>query len=404
MMPKSSFRFFLAVALAATGACGKDSPPGPPPPPLALLAGDGQAAPANTNVPQAIQLAVRDSKGAPLAGQVVNFVVALGGGSLSASQATSDNSGIVTAPTWRLGKSAVAQMMRATFQNEVLDIIAIVATQYDIVVRFWGPTMTPEQQALFANAAARIRGSVTGEIVDALAVNTDLNSSCGITGQPILNETIDDVVIYASIQAIDGPGNVLASAGPCLSRGPSNLQMTAVGIMQFDSADLASLAGSGSFQDVITHEMLHVLGLGTLWTRHGLITGAGTSDPRFTGNLARQACVPAGAVVSCANSVPVEGTGGSGTADAHWRESTFGSELMTGFYNSGVNPLSAISIASLQDLSYGVNMADVDAYTVPILLRANNAMVTSQPAGWEQLLTLRGILLPDGRVQRVTPK
>jgi hypothetical protein len=29
--------------------------------------------------------------------------------------------------------------------------------------------------------------------------------------------------------------------------------------------------------------------------------------------------------------VPVENSGGSGTRDAHWRESEFGNEVMTGY-------------------------------------------------------------------------
>ena len=45
------------------------------------------------------------------------------------------------------------------------------------------------------------------------------------------------------------------------------------------------------------------------------------------------------------NKVPVANTGGTGTADAHWREADMGRELMTGFINaSSINPLSAITV------------------------------------------------------------
>ena len=45
--------------------------------------------------------------------------------------------------------------------------------------------------------------------------------------------------------------------------------------------------------------------------------------------------------------------GGSGTAGGHWRETTFKTELMTGFLNSGVkNPLSRLSVGTLQDMGY----------------------------------------------------
>ena len=64
--------------------------------------------------------------------------------------------------------------------------------------------------------------------------------------------------------------------------------------------------------------------------------------------------------------VPVENIGGPGTADAHWRESVFDNELMTGFLNSGVaNPLSVVSIASLADVGYlRANYAAADPYAL----------------------------------------
>ncbi len=132
------------------------------------------------------------------------------------------------------------------------------------------------------------------------------------------------------------------------------------GIMQFDTADLADLEAAGRLVDVITHEMGHVLGFGTVWTDLGLLTGAGTNDPEFIG---------AGAVTEYnaafglnATSVPVENTGGPGTADAHWRESVFHNELMTGWLDPGVNVLSRMTAASMGDLGYQVNVAAAALY------------------------------------------
>ena len=48
--------------------------------------------------------------------------------------------------------------------------------------------------------------------------------------------------------------------------------------------------------------------------------------------------------------------GGEGTADAHWRESVFGNELMTGFVEASTNALSRVSVASMADLGYAVNL------------------------------------------------
>jgi hypothetical protein len=46
--------------------------------------------------------------------------------------------------------------------------------------------------------------------------------------------------------------------------------------MQFDTADLASMQANGTLNDVITHEMGHVLGIGTIWTAKGVLSGSYT--------------------------------------------------------------------------------------------------------------------------------
>jgi hypothetical protein len=66
----------------------------------------------------------------------------------------------------------------------------------------------------------------------------------------------------------------------------------------------------------------------------------------------------------------VENTGGGGTRDVHWRESILTNELMTGFLNSGVNPLSAITVASFRDEGYLTNDANADPFVFGAALRA----------------------------------
>ena len=173
---------------------------------------------------------------------------------------------------------------------------------------------------------------------------------------------VDDLVIDASAPFIDGRGGTLGQAGPRTFRSGSGLPSS--GIMEFDSADIAELERSGGLEDVIVHEMGHVLGIGTIWRQKGLLTGAGGSDPRFTG---RGATTEYNRIFGRnESSVPVENRGGQGTPDGHWRESVFDNELMTGFLNSGVsNPLSRITVASLGDLGYEVDLSAADPYSPP---------------------------------------
>ena len=67
--------------------------------------------------------------------------------------------------------------------------------------------------------------------------------------------------------------------------------------------------------------------------------------------------------------MPVEGGGGAGTANAHWRESVFRSELMTGFIVSAPNPLSRVTIGSLQDLGYVVDYGTADPFSLATALQ-----------------------------------
>ena len=84
------------------------------------------------------------------------------------------------------------------------------------------------------------------------------------------------------------------------------------------------------------------------------------------GPLAAVQCLALGGQTDCVDGrVPTENTGGSGTAEVHWRESVFDRELMTGFAESTPDmPFSTISIASLEDLGYRVNLLSADAFQV----------------------------------------
>jgi hypothetical protein len=118
---------------------------------------------------------------------------------------------------------------------------------------------------------------------------------------------------------------------------------------------------TGTLNDVVLHEIGHILGFGTIWGSLGLISGAGSADPAFTGVSAITAYTSAGGTGA---TVPVENTGSSGTRDGHWRESMLRNELMTGYLSALSNPLSAITIASLQDMGYAGNVAAASAYDV----------------------------------------
>ncbi|MEX2179478.1 MAG: leishmanolysin-related zinc metalloendopeptidase [Gemmatimonadaceae bacterium] len=389
-MPRHRSALVLLGTALLMSACKKDKVTGIAGPPASILAGAAVTAFAAQAVTTPIQVTVRDASGVGVSGETVTFNVTGGGGSLASTTAVSGANGVTVVPTWTFGKSDVPQSLRAALGALTATINGTVNSSYDITIKFFGPPMTGAQQALFTNAAARLQGIITGDLPP-VQMNTTL-TGCS---EQVINEQVDDVVIYASIDDIDGPNGILASAGPCFIR-QSSPHSPVVGVMFFDSADLASMQANGTLQDVITHEMLHVLGIGSLWDDgvpdepgdvplNNLLSGEGTNDPRYIGAQGRQACQAIGGSIACATSVPVENVGGVGSAGSHWRETTFVTELMTSRVDFGSMPLSRITIGALADLGYTVNTAPFDNYTVT----NNNAVLAfTTPAAsrpqWER--------------------
>ena len=92
-------------------------------------------------------------------------------------------------------------------------------------------------------------------------------------------------------------------------------------------------------------------------------------------------------------------TGGSGTRDGHWRESTFDTELMTGFTERGPMPLSVITVGALADLGYTVDRSKADPYTVPstLALASRMSAQSADAATADAPMELRESSLPGHR-------
>jgi hypothetical protein len=160
---------------------------------------------------------------------------------------------------------------------------------------------------------------------------------------------IDDIRITATLKEIDGEGGILGQAGPTAIRTADYLP--ALAVMEFDVADAQIFDGLGLWDEIVTHEMMHTIGFGTIWDLKGLLSDAGTASPTFTGAAATEAYAFLFDAPD-ATAVPVEGDGGPGTRDSHWDEETFGAELMTGYLDATGVYLSDMTVGSLEDLGY----------------------------------------------------
>ncbi|MEO2003177.1 MAG: proprotein convertase P-domain-containing protein [Candidatus Poribacteria bacterium] len=258
----------------------------------------------------------------------------------------SDFRGVDANGTWTLHVQDHADLDAGTLNRWALALTVGEKPQSDfrIEVRF-SRGLTASQRDVFQTAGARWSEIITGDLPSDNRVDSDA-----------------DILIRAAGVPIDGVGRVLGAAGPTVFRPGSSLP--SAGVMRFDSADLSRMEADGSLLNVIIHEMGHVLGIGTIWDRTGLLVHEGTANPTFVGrNAIREFTTLRGD--TAATPVPVANTGGPGTRDAHWRETIFGHELMTGFLGTGVNPVSRMTIASLQDVGYVVDYDAVDPYVVP---------------------------------------
>ncbi|WP_420439843.1 Ig-like domain-containing protein [Candidatus Palauibacter sp.] len=272
-------------------------------------------------------------------------------------------------------------------------------------------SVTRSQEAAFHAAAERwMRILAPTELPDRQPNRT---LTCGTDSRfERYVETIDDLMIVAAVGEIDGPGGTLGRAGPCwVRRGATANYMPYYGRMEFDEADIERMERVGDMEDVILHEMGHVLGIGTIWEALGLLRNPASEtespDTHFVGPLAIEAFDEAGGTsYSGGTKVPVDNTGGPGTWNGHWRHEVFAMELMIGYADGTAtrSPVSAITIQSLADLGYAVDVTAADPYRLP---DADAARLIDEarlvPYGndiWRGPIV---VVDPEGRIVRIIP-
>jgi hypothetical protein len=348
---------------------------------------------------------VRDLAGHPLAGVPVTFAPTTGGGWVTGGAALTDTAGIARAGSWVLGSPAALNTLTATAAGAGAPVTFTASgceggggAGFGVTLCYTS-ALSAAQRLAFQAAAARWREIVVGDLPDvSFAMGA---GGCGGTS-PAFQLDVDDLLIFAGVEAIDGPGGILGSAAPCVVRAAGGLP--ALGVMRFDADDVASMESTGLLQGVILHEMGHVLGIGTRWPALGLLVspspvGGPAADTYFAGSggIAGFDLI-GGDTYTGGRKVPVENTGPAGTINAHWREAALGSELMTGYVNAGAMPLSQLTARSLADLGYTVDATRADPFFVTLSAGISPAAI---PLGDDVARVPQYVVDSRGRVTRV---
>ena len=210
-----------------------------------------------------------------------------------------------------------------------------------------------EFQKRVVEYAARRWMAILPEDLQDIEFNRSVSSRCSDRSFNISRgERIDDLRIYVTHMPNDAPESVAGRAGPRFIRSASG--KTVVGCMALRPVHRLS----GYFRELTLHEMGHIFGVGTLWDDFGFLR-ARFGDTHFNGPRAIAAFNYAGGRNYPGPKVPAQREIGR-----HWRGSVFETELMIPFLN-GRGWLSAVTVQSLADLGYGVDVTQADPYTLP---------------------------------------
>lgn len=408
----------LALPLAFPLACGSSGPSEPDdpddPPATAefqVVQGANQSAPAGTTLPYIPIVRLVDGNGSPMSGVSVEFEVTGGGGTVFPVIPVTSAAGIAAA-NWRLGAGAGANALRVSAPGaQPLEIQATgrgIQTPFDIELSFEdADALTAAQRASLDAAVRKVRSIFSASPPTAQA-NTPEFECAGVQVPP-MNREVSNPIVRVAVRELGVDEGVedlnpdFAGVGTvCLFlfvQGQDDFRQTVLGAVVLNEPKLADLEAIGALEPVLTHELMHSMGFGSIWGADpdlgwsDLVQDRGGADPRFLGSDAIAAYGATEGNEEGSVPVPLENQLGEGSNDSHWREALLSPELMNAQTELGFAPLSAVSIAALADLGYSMSPAQADSFQVASLVEA--ARLPARSGRAELSEALGRILEPD---------
>ena len=221
-----------------------------------------------------------------------------------------------------------------------------IESPFNIDLVFLGDFLEEERE-IWHHAAKHWEAAIHTEHPD-YTFSDAWSGTCGDQPINILSgEQIDDLRIYVT-KSDDG---YRMSGAPIALHASSLPVIGCIQVSPLLSYSFQVIANAG------LHEIGHVLGIGTIWHDSGMLRDL-NGDTHFAGPQAIAAFDQAGGTDYQDAKVPTERDG------IHWRGSILSGELMT-LIRSDEWALSAITLQTLSDLGYSVDLSAADPYVLP---------------------------------------
>jgi hypothetical protein len=257
---------------------------------------------------------------------------------------------------WLIAREAARLTIVATAGSLISRDTVVGQGPSNFVLDLVGPPGSAALPTRIVGILDRVRTRLRQVIrVAPLGGRVQLQSNACSNPQPV-DEFIVGLKVFVSLQPLP---QLVGLGGPCVLREGGGLPL--LGEMQLDTAKFGT-APDVVIEQLVLHEMLHVLGLGTLWLQPrfaAFINGTeAAADPVFLGPAALRGWARisgSGAVGNTA--VPLELV-----TRGHWRTPPFADEVFSNRLRLTRQPMSAVTVGALQDLGWDVEPEAYDDF------------------------------------------
>ncbi|MCB1257926.1 MAG: hypothetical protein KDB26_12515, partial [Microthrixaceae bacterium] len=246
----------------------------------------------------------------------------------------------------------------ATFEASDSNHPPMVATTTYTVAA--GPTETYDIDAtLVGNSDQRVIDAINQAVARWSSVivrgipNQEVHVDPGdcIAEMPDFDGLVDDLVV--KVVVMDESFDLMGDAAPCVV-GDDDLPR--LSLIRLSAHWINVLSESGQLGDLVTHEMGHAIGIGTVPWGQFMQRLDDTGPWTFTGPRSVAQWLTLGGT----GPVPLSQIGD------HWDEDALDNEIMTCLLEvSPAHPISAMSVAALGDIGYHVDIAQAEPWTLP---------------------------------------